>query len=634
MEKCRLLGRGRALLSSRRQLPSAPYFRRDHPPSHCQGQRRANSSQEHFYDTKPPLNPDGRRCRTRFAPSPTGYLHLGSLRTALYNYLLAKSTGGQFVLRLEDTDQTRIVSDAESRLYEDLKWAGLSWDEGPDTLGRGPYGPYRQSHRLPLYNMRASQLVREGKAYRCFCSPEALEEHKRIAHAAGQPTLYPGTCSHIPLEESDDRAHNGQPFAIRFRSAEEPVSLKDAVYKHFRKADPEDDFVIMKRDGFPTYHFANVVDDHEMYITHVIRGAEWLVSTPKHVELYNAFGWRPPVFAHLPLLVDSNRQKLSKRDNSASMEYYQKGHILPAALLNFAALLGWSSPGQSDVMVMHEMVKKFTLKFTKGDIIVSLSKLPFLQDKHLHLLTTKRPLYGVDKAVIHNDILSPIKDIISTLDKAKTAAKKAADSTTDTSIPDLGNLIKNPRFLEKAYLHNLGRFLTSIKLDLTNPAARFPPLVRKARYLFWDVPSTTLEQLLRNDALAPGIPLSDIQALPRALAILNDKIEAVNPLQWSELNLAELLKGLKTDERYLRCFAAAGEDNRKSLNYLPLRWALSGMEKGLPVSLTMEILGRKETLKRVKLARKVAEMVAAEVGSTGLGSSEKVGEEATSGGAW
>lgn len=298
-------------------------------------------------------------CRTRFAPSPTGYLHLGSLRTALYNYLLAKATGGQFILRIEDTDQTRLVPDAEKRLFEDLSWAGLTWDEGPDKIsGGGPYGPYRQSERLKLYDERADQLLEEGKAYRCFCSPEDLEQQKHLAHARGEPTHYPGTCRTISQRDSDSRAANGEPFAVRFKSADAPMVIRDMVYGRYQKADREEDFIIRKRDGFPTYHFANVVDDRLMKITHVIRGAEWLISTPKHVEMYAAFGWVPPAFAHVGLLVDENRRKLSKRDSGVDMSWYKDRHVLPDTLLNFSALLGWGRPSsmKSDVMTLQEMV--------------------------------------------------------------------------------------------------------------------------------------------------------------------------------------------------------------------------------------------------------------------------------------
>lgn len=209
--------------------------------------------------------------RTRFAPSPTGYLHLGSLRTALYNYLLAQATGGQFIIRLEDTDQARLVSDAEQVLYDDLRWAGLHWDEGPDK--GGPFGPYKQSERLNLYTEHAQSLLESGHAFRCFCSKEDLEFNLQQATASGGAAHYPGTCTHIEKGESDRRAANGEPHVVRFKSAEKPVAALDLVYGNYKKAEQEDNFIIMKSDGFPTYHFANVVDDHFMKITHVIRGA-------------------------------------------------------------------------------------------------------------------------------------------------------------------------------------------------------------------------------------------------------------------------------------------------------------------------------------------------------------------------
>lgn len=281
--------------------------------------------------------------RTRFAPSPTGYLHLGSLRTALFNYLLAQATGGQFIIRLEDTDQTRFVEDAEQRLYQDLTWAGLVWDEGPDK--GGPFGSYKQSARLDLYRQHASMLLDSDHAFRCFCSKEDLEFNLRQATSSGATAHYPGTCMGISRSESDRRAANGEPHIIRFKSSETPVSAPDLVYGAYKKAEREDNFIIMKSDGFPTYHFANVVDDHFMKITHVIRGAEWLISTPKHVELYNAFGWQPPNFAHVGLLVDHQRQKLSKRDiDNIGISVFRNTNILPEALLNFSVLLGWD-PG-------------------------------------------------------------------------------------------------------------------------------------------------------------------------------------------------------------------------------------------------------------------------------------------------
>ncbi|RBA20333.1 glutamyl-tRNA synthetase, partial [Fusarium proliferatum] len=280
--------------------------------------------------------------RTRFAPSPTGYLHLGSLRTALFNNLVAKATaGGDFIIRIEDTDQNRLVPDAEERIFKDLEWAGLEWSEGPDK--GGPYGPYRQSERLETYKEHTQTLLENGSAYRCFCDQTVLEAQKRALHEAGKSTAYPGTCRTLPRSESDERAARGEAHIVRLDSTRFGTpKFKDAIYGPFQKKEPEEDFVLMKRDGYPTYHLANVVDDHLMKITHVIRGEEWLISTPKHLALYEAFGWEPPTFAHLGLLVSNNGSKLSKRDSSVDLSTYMDQNVFPMALQAWLANLGAS----------------------------------------------------------------------------------------------------------------------------------------------------------------------------------------------------------------------------------------------------------------------------------------------------
>ncbi|QDS75866.1 hypothetical protein FKW77_001713 [Venturia effusa] len=328
--------------------------------------------------------------RTRFAPSPTGDLHLGSLRTALYNYLIAKRTGGQFVLRIEDTDTKRTVQGAEERIYRDLRWAGLEWDEGPEV--GGPYGPYRQSERRDLYVKHAHQLVEDGHAYRCFCNAEKLYVKGTLAKGGGGFGVggYDRTCYHISKEESDDRADQGQPFVVRLKAQDVPFTAKDLTYgkidlpramggKHSGKfRDP----VLLKTDGLPTYHFANIIDDHYMEITHVIRGDEWLISTPLHLELYKAMGWREPVWCHVGLLFGKDGAKLSKRQGSFNMEGMKQSGILPEALSNYLVLLGWSHPDKSDFKTMKQLESEFTLKFSKGNPIVGMEKLDYLSPKH------------------------------------------------------------------------------------------------------------------------------------------------------------------------------------------------------------------------------------------------------------
>ncbi|KAF2462056.1 hypothetical protein BDY21DRAFT_312925 [Lineolata rhizophorae] len=344
----------------------------------------------------PPRNPRYRLpdspARTRFAPSPTGYLHLGSLRTALFNYLLARSTGGQFLLRIEDTDQSRTIPDAEKRLYADLRWAGLQWDEGPEV--GGPYGPYRQSERAAIYAEHADKLLSSGHAYRCFCSPAKLAALATERAKLGLPTDYDRTCADISSSESSGRAASGEPHVVRLRVPPVYPPVTDLIYGTVGSAgraggliaqhahDAWEDPILLKSDGLPTYHLANVVDDHLMRVTHVVRGAEWLPTTPKHLVLYKAFGWEPPKFAHVGLLTDAEGNKLSKRKMDINVASYRDKGVFPETLDNFVALLGWSHLRKSDVMTLEELVQNFSLKFTKGNTVVTPEKLHFLQTKH------------------------------------------------------------------------------------------------------------------------------------------------------------------------------------------------------------------------------------------------------------
>ncbi|KAG6226960.1 hypothetical protein E4U24_005520 [Claviceps purpurea] len=325
--------------------------------------------------------------RARFAPSPTGYLHVGSLRTALFSYLAAKaSKGGAFILRLEDTDQKRLVHDSENRLIQELKWAGLQWDEGPDC--GGPYGPYKQSLRLDIYESHVQTLLDRGHAYRCFCTSEQLENQKRELHEAGKSTAYPGTCRAVDIAEADMRASRGDAHVVRLKGDTfGRPKFYDAVYGPFQKAHAEEDFVLLKSDGFPTYHLACVVDDHLMKITHVIRGEEWLISTPKHLALYQAFGWEPPTFAHVGLLSNPDGTKLSKRDDSVDISTYRDKHVFPVALLNWVGNLGSSFKSVSyPLLKISDLVNAFTFHFTRGAIKLNAKKLDHIQDQYRNAL--------------------------------------------------------------------------------------------------------------------------------------------------------------------------------------------------------------------------------------------------------
>lgn len=336
-------------------------------------------------------NSDG-PARTRFAPSPTGFVHLGSLRTALYNYLLARHTGGQFLLRLEDTDRNRIVDGAEENIRETLQWAGLTWDE-----------EYKQSSRSDIYRNYADILLDQGNAYRCFCPKHRLDGLRDSARRLQPPSMasYDRKCAHtVSREESDRRAKRGEPFTLRFYAPSEYAPFTDVLHGTLSlqtQVNPQDvryeDPVLLKSDGLPTYHLANVVDDHLMDITHVVRGEEWLLSAPKHAAIYAALGWTPPQYAHIPLLTSANDRKLSKREGDASVLAMARSRgILPEALVNFVALFGWSpttathtatpnsntatSGAEAEMFTMDELISRFSLDgLTRGNAKVDDKKL-------------------------------------------------------------------------------------------------------------------------------------------------------------------------------------------------------------------------------------------------------------------
>jgi glutamyl-tRNA synthetase len=323
--------------------------------------------------------------RVRFAPSPTGYLHVGGLRTALFNYLFAKKNSGKFILRIEDTDRSRYVEGAVENLINALKWAELQFDEGPD-IG-GSFGPYFQSQRLDIYRKQADELLQKGKAYYCFCSPERLKALKEEQEKQKLPQAkYDKHCLSISPEEIENKIKTGQPFVIRLNvEPDQIIQFDDIVRGHVEfESNNVDDQVLIKSDGYPTYHLANVVDDHLMKITHVIRGEEWLSSTPKHVLLYDVFGWERPLFAHLPLLLNPDRSKLSKRQGDVAVEDYRDKGFLKEALLNFVALLGWNAGDDQEFYYLDELIEKFSLdRVNKSGAVFDLQKLNWLNAEHL-----------------------------------------------------------------------------------------------------------------------------------------------------------------------------------------------------------------------------------------------------------
>ena len=331
------------------------------------------------------MTPGAALMRTRFAPSPTGPLHVGSVRTALFAWLAARSSGGQFVLRIEDTDQERYLEDSEALIMETLLWLGLQWDEGPD-IG-GPHAPYVQSQRTAIYREHAAVLVERGAAYWCTCTPERLNTMREEQRARHQPTRYDQRCLHRQAEVNDDR-EAGAAAVLRQLMPAGRSTWDDVVRGEisFDNADI-DDQVLLKSDGFPTYHLAVVIDDHLMEITHVIRSDEWIASTPKHLALYSAFGWEPPRFAHVPPVLGENRQKLSKRHGARNVLEYGELGYLASALDNAMALLGWSSGTEEEVFTLAELVDRFSLdRVNDSGAVFDPKRLDALNGQHIRRL--------------------------------------------------------------------------------------------------------------------------------------------------------------------------------------------------------------------------------------------------------
>lgn len=508
-------------------------------------------------------------------------MHLGSLRTALFNYLLAKKTGGQFLLRIEDTDTKRTVPGALERLCSDLQWAGLQWDEGPQV--EGPYGPYQQSKRTQLYQEHAHKLLETGHAYRCFCSVERLDELARRRKELGLPTDYDRQCAGIPKAESDERAAGGEHHVIRLLAPDVYPEVNDLIYGRIGRGKPGtgavgvthkhgeityEDPVLLKSDGKPTYHLANVVDDHHMQITHVVRATEWISSTPKHLALYNAFGWEPPAFAHVGLLVDEAGHKLSKRNFDTDIAHFREMGVLPSTLINFVALLGWSHGQKSDLMTLEELVKHFQMKFTKGNTTVSLVKLWFLQRGHAARVAQ---CSGKDELEVKGDG----REWMDMVSRVTQVAKDAGHVSTVSGAP-----------LEK-YIEQL------LKVDAKSYST--PGAFYKDNIHFFIEPSWQ--------------PYSNPDPQTASTAELGDAAQRLMDTaaeDWTATILGSRMKDIVAEE----CARLGSTDKASNKAYNKLftgymRWILLAGMRGPGIAASMELLGREVSLKRLEGARKL-----------------------------
>lgn len=488
--------------------------------------------------------------RDRFAPSPTGNVHVGSLRTALYNYLFAKKNNGKFLLRLEDTDRTRYEEGAVENLLDALMVTGVVPDEGlfeedGKIIQKGDCGPYIQSERLDIYKKYIDQLLENGQAYYCFCTKERLDEVREKQKAAGETPRYDGHCRNLPREEVEARVAAGEPYVIRLKLPEDHVvAFDDAVRGRIEiNTNDLDDQVLIKTDGFPTYHFAVVVDDHLMGITHVIRGEEWLPSTPKHVYLYECFGWEQPQYVHLSNILNDDHKKLSKRQGDVSVGDFLKKGYLPEALINFLALLGWSPEDEQEIFSMDELIEAFDLsRINKSGAVFDRAKLDWMNVHYIKEL--------------------PIEELTGRMIPYLLDAGYIAEADVQNRMPWLekvGELMRE-RLNYFAQVPEETKMLFDRNFEITDPESL-------------DILKEETVPVLFN-ALVEKITESDMVDTERAKAILKEI---------QKEHKAEKIKG--------------------KMLYMPTRIMLTGEMHGPDLTLIMDVLGKEELLLRLDRMR-------------------------------
>ncbi len=488
--------------------------------------------------------------RVRYAPSPTGYPHIGNIRTALFNWLFARHssesimTKGSFILRIEDTDMTRKVEGAVDTILESLRWLGLDWDEGPEV--GGDFGPYFQSQRLNLYQSAAKQMIEQGYAYPCYCSPERLDELRTRQMQRKQPTGYDRHCRDLTLSERSHFEEQGIIPVVRFKIPPGKTTFRDLIRGNVTFSNNTlDDFIILKSDGFPTYHLANVVDDHLMQISHVLRADEWLSSTPRHILMYQSLGYEPPLFAHLTMIMGPDHTKLSKRYGATSLiEYRQQGY-LPEAIINFLALLGWSLDDKTTIISREDLIKHFSLeRLSKTAAVFDIKKLNWMNGVYIRQLSS--------------------------------------EEFTQRALPFLENGL--PHEMEHPLYHN-----ASTGMDYVSQIA--PLIQERVRYLA-EVPELSrffFTEILEYDTTLLLQKGMDKERATSALQTAHERLSILSSFDASSLE--ELLRPL------------AVELNLKTGELFGLlRVATTGQTAAPPLFQTMAVLGKEQCLKRIALA--------------------------------
>ena len=477
--------------------------------------------------------------RVRYAPSPTGYPHVGNIRTALFNWLFARHHGGSFIVRIEDTDVTRKVKGAVRAILDSLRWLGLDWDEGPEV--GGDCGPYFQSQRLEIYKETAERLISQGDAYHCYCSPQRLEEMRAEQVRRKQPPGYDRHCRDLTPEERAKKEAEGIVPVVRFKvPLEGRTRFNDLIYGDVVfENNTLDDFILLKSDGYPTYHLANVVDDHAMKVSHVIRAEEWISSTPRHLLLYQALGLEPPQFVHHPMILGPDRAKLSKRHGAVSILDYREQGYLPQTMFNFLALIGWSLDDKTEIMSRQALVDNFSLeRISKTGAIFNREKLDWMNGVYIRSLTADeffeavQPYLMMDMAA-GEALISDEQYVRKILPLVQERAKKLAD------VPALT------------------RFFFELQLDLD------------------------LQTLI--------VTGMDVQSTRKALEVVRERLEKLEP--FDENSLEALLRPLAT-ELGLKTGQLFGT----------LRVTATGETAAPPLFQTMAVLGRKRCLKRIEAA--------------------------------
>lgn len=484
--------------------------------------------------------------RLRFAPSPTGYVHIGGLRTALYNYLYAKQNEGTYLIRVEDTDQTRFVEGAIEGMINSMQWAGVVHDEGPfidekthQVVEKGEFGPYIQSHRLELYKKHSDQLIESGHAYNCFCTKERLEQVREKQKSKGLTPKYDGHCRELSKAEVDEKLAAGLPHVVRLKLPEgRVIEFNDVIKGHIAvNTDDMDDQVLMKTDGFPTYHMAVVVDDHFMGITHVVRGDEWLISTPKHIYTYEAFGWEAPEFVHLPVILGQSKKKLSKREGDVSVEDFKRKGYLPEALINYIALVGWSPDDGEEIMDMQTLINKFSFdRVSKSSGVFDVEKLNWMNNQYIRN-------YDLDQLTV----LSKSYFVESGF---------ASESEFDEEFTKYKNIVD----------------ILRERLNKLNEISDY--------YNLFNVNTIVLE----DDEAREMIEMPHV---PQMLSCFSEKISEIDAITSEDVK--RLLKEVQK------------ETGHKGKNlFMPVRVALTGQVHGPDIAKVMEVIGSANTIERIQ----------------------------------